>query len=200
MHRIKFPSFDAIKRISDGQPAHEIEKELKAKLNQDIIDQARKNLRSSDMADEKWTKPLLLLIEYDIIDGSKPGRIKLNRSLHLEHVLPEEWESVDGWKHFSKNKEAVDEYLNSAGNITLLISNKNSAIKNKPFKEKVKAYQGENLHTKNAQGITAFEITQKICEDYDDGIYQKEWNEEAMRARQEWFLDQVETILGIKDK
>ena len=200
LHRIKFPSFDAIRKISDGQPVHEIEKELNAQLSQDTIDQAGKNLRSSDMAKEKWAKPLLLLIEYNTLDDGKLTRVELDRRLHLEHVLPIDWKNVNEWnRHFYKKEEIVDQYLHSAGNITLLSGSKNSAIKNKPFNEKIKAYQGQNLRAKDAQGITPFEITQKICKDYDDGIYQKEWNEEAMRARQTWFLDEVETILGIKD-
>ena len=198
LHRIKFPSFDAIKGISEGQSIDEIKKGLNAKLDKDTIKKAKENLRSSDMANEKWAKPLLLLIEYHITEGGKPTRIELDKRLHLEHVLPVEWKNAAGWKHF--DKDVVNKYLHSAGNITLLSGSKNSAIKNIPFNEKVMAYQGENPNIKSTQGITPFEITKKICKEYNDNTYEKEWNEKAMCARQAWFLDQVETILGIKDK
>ena len=198
LHTIKFSSFDVIKGISEGRSVSQIKQGLEAKLDKDIIAKAKENLRSSDMATEKWAKPLLLLIEYEMTDDSKLTHLELDRNLHLEHVFPLEWENAIGWKHFSK--KVVDEYLHSAGNITLLSGSKNSAIKNESFSKKIKAYKGKNLSAKRAQGFTAFKITEKICKNYDKKRYGKKWNEKAMSARRTWFLNQVETILGIKGK
>jgi len=132
LSQIKQTSFNLIKWVKDGREISEIEKELDAKIASDgIIDLAKRNLSSEQLATEAWIKPLLLLIEYNLTDKSKASLIDLNADLHLEHVLPVKYNKYPEWSHISK--EIAGAWLNSAGNLTLLGGAKNIEASNNPF-------------------------------------------------------------------
>ena len=193
---VKQTSFNAIKKVGDGAPIEDIESMLEDKIAEyDIVQQVIQSLTSDAVAGAKWCKPLLLMMEYNAADYSKLSYIEWDRKIHLEHILPVENRKA-GWEHISESD--AFKYLNSGGNLTLLSGKKNIAASNKPFHIKMDAYKGRGLHGEHDEGITAFVITQKIVEDYHRGKYDKQWNEEAMRDRKKWFLEQAAKILDIK--
>ena len=195
---VKPITFEVIKAVKRRESLDEIRKILEKKIcnsEDNIVEQAIDNLRADSIAKDAWCKPLLMMMEYGATDDAKDTFVVLDQKVHLEHVLPVEHRGHKDWSHI--NVPIADKYLNSGGNLTLLSGKKNIAASNKPFHIKMNAYKGRGLHG-NEAGVTAFVITKKIVEDYHRGKYDKQWNEEAMRDRKKWFLEQAAKILDIK--
>lgn len=194
---VKSTTFEVIKAVKARKSPAEIEGILKAKIadtENDIIQQVGRNLRDNSIAKESWCKPLLMMMEYDATDDAKLAFVELDRKVHLEHVLPVEYRVHEEWSHIGDS--IADKYLHSGGNLTLLSGRKNIAASNSPFSNKIAAYKGGGLHGSDA-GVTAFEITQDIVHNFDRGTYGNQWNEDAMRDRKKWFLEQAARILEI---
>lgn len=196
LSQIKQTSFNLIKWIKDGRAIAEIEDELNKKLDSDsIIELAKRNLSSEQLATEAWIKPLLLLIEYNLTDNSKVSFVNLDSDLHLEHVLPVKYYKYQEWGHISKELSAG--WLNSAGNLTLLGGAKNIEASNNPFAVKMGVYKGKGKYDTKNDKITAFLMTQNILDDYTAGKYGGMWTREAMIDRWKWFFQEVGEILEI---
>ena len=186
---VKPTSFAIIKMVKDKKESiKSITKKMQDQMDDDeIADEAMENLESVSIADEKWCKPLLLLLEYKATNDKR--FIPLDKDLHLEHVLPVKHSKEKEWRHISE--QVAGKYLQSAGNLTLLSGKQNIIASNDSFDRKIQVYRGEG----GDQGMTALEITRTIVVDYDLGSEQ--WNEDSMRARKSWFLGEVENILKI---
>lgn len=196
LSQIKQTSFNLIKWIKEGRAIAEIEDELNKKLDSDsIIESAKRNLSSEQLATEAWIKPLLLLIEYNLTDNSKVLFVNLDSDLHLEHVLPVKYYKYQEWGHISKELSAG--WLNSAGNLTLLGGAKNIEASNNPFSVKMGVYKGKGKYDTKNDKITAFLMTQNILDDYTAGKYGGLWTREAMIDRWKWFFQEVGEILEI---
>lgn len=196
LSQIKQTSFNLIKWIKEGRAISEIEDELNNKLASDsIVDLAKRNLSSEQLATEPWIKPLLLLIEYNLTDKSKVSFVDLDADLHLEHVLPVKYYKYPEWSHITKDISAA--WLNSAGNLTLLGGAKNIEASNNPFVVKMEVYKGKGKYDTKNDKITAFLITQKILEDFNSDKYDGMWTHEAMIDRLKWFFQEVGEILEI---
>ena len=117
-----------------------------------------------------------------------------NRNIHLEHVLPQGYLKNAEWEHFHHD-EQVGDWINSGGNLTLLSGAKNISASNSGFEKKLNAYNGKGFHN-NEEGITSFQITQRIVNDYYTHRY-KNWEWEQIYTRWNWFCSQVEQILEI---
>ena len=191
LRQVKPLSFTIIKMVKDKKESiKSITKKMQDQMDDRIADEAMKNLASVSIADEKWCKPLLLLLEYKATNDKR--FIPLDKNLHLEHVLPVKHSKEKGWRHISK--QIAGEYLQSAGNLTLLSGEQNIIASNDSFDQKIRVYKG----VKGAEGMTALAITREIVGDYDRGRYNKQWNEDSMRDRKRWFLEKVEKILKIR--
>ncbi len=189
LSHVKSPSFKIIRQIKKNVSIKDMFEDAykDSKYNEEnLINEVSKKLQATDIASERWCKQLLLLIEYATKEEDSQYYIKLDNSIHLEHVIP--IKSHDGWEHITD--EVRDKYLNSAGNLTLLKGKKNSAASNKPFREKMEFYEGSE-DTK----ITSFNISRDILDVYRNG---QKWDETAMKDRKEWFIKEVGKVLGIK--
>ncbi len=189
--RVKQASFNIIKQVKNSTPVGEIWVTLEDKITKEkIIEKVIAQLKSNNIASEKWCKPLLLMLEYNETDNSKLSFIGTN-SVHLEHVLPI---SHNDGKWGDVGKDVAERYLHSGGNLTLLSGPKNIAVKNKSFSKKIDAYKGKGVYAADAQNVTAFMITQKIVQDFEK---KKEWDETAMKNRKEWFIKEAGKVLDI---
>ena len=187
---VKHISFTIIDMVKKGKSADDIIKEMQRKIHFDgIAAMVKINLAWSDIAREKWCKPLLLLLEHEATDDKR--FIPLNKDLHLEHVLPRGYSEETEWRHISE--QVAGKYLESAGNLTLLSGRKNIIASNDSFDRKIQVYRGLG----GDQGMTALAITSEIVGDYDRDRYNKQWNEDSMRDRKRWFLEETEKILKI---
>lgn len=196
LSQIKQTSFNLIKWVKENKLISEIEYELNAKIIDDkIIELAKQNLTSEQIASEAWIKPLLILMEYNVTDNSKLSFIELKSDLHLEHILPIKYEEFKEWNHITKSISA--KWINSAGNLTLLSGTKNIEARNHPFKTKLSIYRGKGKYDDKNDKITAFEITQNIVKDYDNNKFNKMWNETSMIDRWKWFFNEANELLDI---
>jgi uncharacterized protein with ParB-like and HNH nuclease domain len=196
LSQIKQTSFNLIKWIKEKKKISEISEELNKKLASDNIEFLVKSILTSEqISSESWCKPLLLLMEYNSTDSEKPSFIELDKNLHLEHVLPVKYEKFKEWNHITKEIAAI--WLNSAGNLTLLGGAKNIEASNNPFKLKMEVYKGKGKYDEKNEKITSFSITQRIVNDFESNIYNKEWNENSMIERWKWFFLEAGELLNV---
>lgn len=182
-NRIKQTSFNILQFVKDKRDIIDIKKLILNNLEkyEDYI----KSLDRRNIYNFKWHKPLLLAIEYAQQDNYQ--FIEINKDLHTEHILPNEWETENlDWRDKFSNEEA-DTYLNSLGNLTLLSGNKNIRASNRNYLDKKDIYNGTGL-----DGKTSFEITKKVMEDAPD-----KWTVKEIEARKNWLIKQVRNIFDI---
>ncbi len=194
---IKETSFDLIKELSKGSDASKIEEMLNKKIEEtNITPKLISDILRGNIRNERYLKPLLLMVEYEILEGEEANFIEINRTLHLEHILPEEYAKEKDWKK-DWNKEDANKILNTIGNFTLLNMKKNISAHNYKFSVKIPIYKGE-VKNKDLQGITKLQITQKIINDYEANTYNKRWNMDAVTDRRIFLLGKIQDILDIK--
>jgi len=184
--KIKQLSFNIIGWIKEKRSLEDIKNEIEAKMNTDDVIKWMKESLNEDVYGKSWLKPLLILIEYEQTDDSKITYVNpWERNLHVDHILPQKWNSVKDWK-MKWNEEQAKKWINKLGNLTLLSGRKNIRASNSSFGEKKKIYKGKGL-----DGTTAFLITQRI-------IDEKDWTEENVKKRHQWMVEQIENIFGVK--
>jgi len=194
--KVKQTSFNLIKWIKENKEISFIKDELDKKLDEDkIIQDVLESLSSKNVYNTPWLKPVLLMIEYNQTDTIIPF-VEMDRNLHIEHILPIEWEKYDDWKSYI-NKEIADKWINSIGNLTLLSGKKNIEASNNPFEDKINIYDGKGKYGIDDKKVTSFSITQKIRNDYNTNKFNKQWNEKAIINRWNWFLDEFEKLLAV---
>lgn len=104
--KIKQLSFNLIGWIKDKKPLNDIVSKIDEKMKEDkVLEKMRENL-NDEVYGESWLKPLLALIEYEQIEDSKSIRfIDLDRNVHVDHVLPQEWEKIDDWRRLWRDEK-----------------------------------------------------------------------------------------------
>ena len=192
--KVKQTSFNIINWIKQKETISSIKENLNKKIEQDgVLSEAVNNLRKKDIYYEKWIKPVLLMIEYHVGDGSNLNYIAWDNKLHTEHILPMNKKDSE-WNHITP--EVEEEFLHSIGNLTLLSGKKNIEASNAPFDEKLKVYEGKGKYEDKKEGITAFKITQKIVND-SKGNQFPIWDEKSIKSRRDWYFDKIKSILNI---
>ena len=192
---IKQTSFNIIGAIKDKKTIAEIDLIFETKLESDkVIEGVLRNL-SGNIYFESWVKPLFIMVEYNQIDDDFATWIEWDRYLQLEHIMPQTFAKKDEWNHITT--VIGNSYLHTAGNLTLLSCKKNIEAQNYSFVDKINIYQGLGKNLNKTDGISSFRICQKIVDDYNANKYNKEWTEQAMKDRYNWFINEIGTILNI---
>ncbi len=182
--KIKQPSFNIVRWLKDGIEVKEIAKRLDKKMRKDDVEKwLDESLDDSEVYGASWLKPVLVLVEYNQTDDSKPTFIPIDRNLHVDHVLPQKWDSTSQWRQLWKKEEA-NQHLNSLGNITLLSGKKNIKASNSPFDEKKRIYRG-----KGYDGMTGFRISQRI-------VRKRKWTPQRVRERAKWLKGEIRKVLN----
>lgn len=196
LSKIKQTSFNMIKWVKEKKTIDQIQVELDKKAEEDrVIKDAIDSLNSINVYNTPWIKPLFLMIEYNQTDITLPF-IPLSKDLHIEHILPEKYHKFSEWNQVI-TKDVAKEWLNRPGNMTLLNGSKNIEASNNPFDKKINVYQGRGLYSDKDTKISGFSISQKIVNEYKQDLYEKKWNETAIKARWNWFCDEVEKLISI---
>jgi uncharacterized protein with ParB-like and HNH nuclease domain len=175
-------SFSLIKMVKKKAPLSQIKEEINQKMKEDNVIKWIKEDVNYDAYGLTWLKPLLILIEYGQTDES--AFIEYGRNLHIDHILPEEWEKKGYWKK-KWSKDNANYWLNKIGNLTLLSGKKNISASNEEFPEKKRIYKG-----KGHDGTTAFEITKRITKE-------SKWSEKEVKKRQKWLTKEIKEILKL---
>jgi uncharacterized protein with ParB-like and HNH nuclease domain len=196
--KIKQTSFNIIKWLKENRTLEFIKSELELNLSQnDTIRRATENLKG-DIYYESWCKPLLFMIEYQQTDDSSLNFFEMSDTkIQVEHILPRAYKSNVEWNTKFEGNDTISNWINTGGNLTLLSGKKNRDASNYSFEKKIIAYNGKGYYAEDSEGITAFRITQNIVNHYNDNTYNKQWNEQSIIDRWNWFCGQVEVILDI---
>ena len=196
--KIKQTSFNIIKWLKENRTLEFIKGELELNLSQnDTIRRATENLKG-DIYYESWCKPLLFMIEYQQTDDSSLNFFEMSDTkIQVEHILPQKYKSNIEWNTKFEGNETISKWINTGGNLTLLSGKKNRDASNYSFDKKIIAYNGKGYYADDSEGITAFRITQNIVNHYNDNTYNKQWTEQSIIDRWNWFCGQVEVILEI---
>lgn len=195
LSRIKQTSFNVLKWLKEKKPLNEIKHELEKVLKENKVQERVESALAGSIYQEPWGKPLLTLIEYNQIDN--PDFIELSdRNIHAEHILPQNYFDVYGWKEVIEDDRDASIYVNSLGNMTLLSGKKNIEASNDSFENKISIYQGKGKHGASDDKITSFRITQNIFDDYNHKKIEK-WNIDTIQARGKQLLKEIEEILQI---
>lgn len=126
-------------------------------------------------------KVILYLLELSLKDNKYSTILGEFNRYQLEHIMPKKWETH--WQEVAnKMKDAPGDVLKRMGNLTLLSSPLNNAIKNL-------AWQDKKAGNKKGDGLIEYSKDMKIfSEDY---LNLKEWNEESINARGEFLAEQA---------
>ncbi|KNE15691.1 DUF262 domain-containing protein [Helicobacter pylori] len=166
-----------------------------------ITQHFKENLRDDHLYEKykkssrrSWLKPILILVEYFMIDDPKPKRIQTN-DFQVEHILPQEPTLLSQWaKDFSEEEREC--YTHSLANLTLLGGTKNKEASNLDFKDKKKIYMGEEIRLnkkKPFKVMTCYNITKDIAYSYT------EWTPKSLETRKEKLIQIIESVLLPRD-
>jgi uncharacterized protein with ParB-like and HNH nuclease domain len=190
--QIKQSSFNMLKWIKDKQPLDFIKSELNKKMEDDRIGPfVLSNLRS-DVYEQSWFKPVLLILEYAQSDNSNKSFIELSSNVHVEHIIPRKFKKFDEWSHI--DDDFFDTYGNSIGNLTLLSGSKNIEASNNSFLTKTNVYKGLGKNNNKSNGVTGFEITKLIINENIDSNSGIIWGPDNTISRWNWFCDEFTKV------
>jgi uncharacterized protein with ParB-like and HNH nuclease domain len=193
--QIKQSSFNVLKWIKEKKDLKFIASELRAKILEDKIEERVRDSLKGPVYNEPWFKPLLLQVEYAQTDASRVSFIEMSVDLHVEHIVPSEFQKHKEWGHISEKD--FERYGNSIGNLTLLSGSKNIEASNNPFHLKLDIYRGLGKNKSKKMGLTGFEITKKIVNEHTVDGSISDWTMGDIKKRWNWFCEEVESILEI---
>lgn len=193
--KIKQTSFNLIKWIKEKKLINEVKQELEKVIKDNKVqNRLESNLIGQTYLDA-WCKPLLILIEYNQTD--KSDFISMgDRNIHVEHILPQGFNEVYGWKHMIEDERNAEDIVHSLGNLTLLSGKKNIEASRNAFENKISIYQGKGKYGESDDKVSSFRITQKLFDDYNSDE-QKKWNFEGIDQRKQFYFKELENILNI---
>src|SRR5690606_33487673 len=119
-----------------------------------------------------WIKPLLFIVENHQSDSPTKLNMK-DRDIHVEHILPQKFDTLYGWKEMIEDKDYSKTLIHTLGNLTLLSGKKNIEARNNPYHDKIKTYKGKGLYGTDDQKITSFRISQKLVDEYNENMFGK---------------------------
>lgn len=193
LNQIKQTSFNLIHAICEKVSIDEIDEMLQKSLISKRTFIKFYDSLDNDVYGEKFLKPLLLSLEYYKREVLDETFYKIDNAIHLDHILPRGFESVDDWNHIEK-AEAFS-YINKLGNLALLQNVKNEKALNCGFSNKISIYKGLNKVNENETGYSSFDTTIQLISDYEK--YGKKWSIESIKSRQNNLIEQIEGMLGI---
>lgn len=210
LNTIKQTSFKLIEDITNKDSIDKIEKDLNSLINSKKMVKKVYEALNSEVYNEKFLKPLLLSIDYKIRENKNTTFYKIDKELHMDHILPRAYRKEHDWDYI-ENKEEADSYLNTLGNMALLHFSKNEECENYGFETKMRIYQGKNEDGSNKSGITSFETTRVIISDaekdaqrrmIESGSNKKEyiWNVENINKRKKYLINLIEEMLDITEE
>jgi uncharacterized protein with ParB-like and HNH nuclease domain len=192
LNGIKQTSFNLIEAIVDKKSIEEIKEMLDRFIySKRLIRDVYQNL-NDDVYGQNFLKALLLSVEYEVREKTNTGFYKIDNNIHLDHILPQQFDKkMNEWTNIENIAEAKT-YIHKLGNLALLQGGKNEEALNHGFELKMKIYQGED---KKESGITAFDTTKTIIDNYNKGDIN--WDIEHIESRQEYLMSLIENMLDI---
>ena len=194
LNGIKQTSFNLIDAIVDKKPIDEINEMLdKFIYGKRLIRDVYQSL-NDDVYGQNFLKALMLSIEYEIREKTNVGFYKINNSIHIDHILPQQFDKrLDEWKNID-DVALAKTYIHKLVNLALLLGSKNEEALNHGMNVKMNIYQGKD---KNESGVTAFDTTKTIIDNYNKGDV--DWDVSHIVDRQKYLIGLIENMLDISE-
>ncbi len=194
LNGIKQTSFNLIEAIVNKKSIDEINEMLdKFIYGKRLIRDVYQNL-NDDVYGQNFLKALMLSIEYEIREKTNVGFYKINNFIHIDHILPQQFDKrIEEWKNI-EDVSLAKTYIHKLGNLALLLGSKNEEALNHGMNVKMDIYQGKD---KNESGITAFDTTKKIIDNYNKGDIV--WDVSHIIDRQKYLIGFIENMLDISE-
>ena len=194
LNGIKQTSFNLIDAIVDKKTIDEINEMLdKFIYGKRLIRDVYQNL-NDDVYGQNFLKALMLSIEYEIREKTNVGFYKINNSIHIDHILPQQFDKrLDEWKNID-DVALAKTYIHKLGNLALLLGSKNEEALNHGMNVKMNIYQGKD---KNESGVTAFDTTKTIIDNYNKGDV--DWDVSHIVDRQKYLIGLIKNMLDISE-
>ncbi|MCL2859281.1 MAG: DUF262 domain-containing protein [Oscillospiraceae bacterium] len=194
LNQIKQMSFNVIADIVNKKDLNDIEQMLERMIQEKrMINAVYEALNGEYVYWEKWLKPLMLSLDYELRENMNTTFINIDNKLHMDHILPKAFKSEKDWDYI--NEAEGKEVLDTLGNMALLSDVKNKEALNKGFSEKIKTYKGLDKNGEIKSGFTTFETTIKIVSDYS--VTGEKWDINKIKERKEFLISQIEKMLDI---
>ena len=194
LNGIKQTSFNLIDAIVDKKTIDEINEMLdKFIYGKRLIRDVYQNL-NDDVYGQNFLKALMLSIEYEIREKTNVGFYKINNSIHIDHILPQQFDKrLDEWKNID-DVALAKTYIHKLGNLALLLGSKNEEALNHGMNVKMNIYQGKD---KNESGVTAFDTTKTIIDNYNK--CDVNWDVSNIINKQKYLIGLIENMLDISE-
>ncbi len=180
--RIKQTSFNIISAIKKRRSISEIKDLMKKNLEKyETTQDFKSNLSSCNVYQYAWCKSVLFVCEYFSTDNDKVNFLPLDKSIWIEHILPET--PTDEWKkNFSD--EQIEKLTHCIGNLTPLSLRKNVQARNYSFTKKKETYSAKD------NVATSFYITQQVLQN-------DSWQPKNIEDRQTEIIGKLYSLFDI---
>ena len=156
-----------------------------------VPERAVQNLMG-DCYSQSWCRYALAKYEYELADAGVDRMIPFDKTVQIEHILPQRMTATEWTSVF--DPQSHDRWVNTIGNLTLLIGNarqikssKNQQASNKPFSDKLRVYMGLAQN----DGVSAFHMTSGL-----NNV--AEWTPKVIEDRQENVVKTLAQAWGIE--
>ncbi len=131
VNHLKSPTYSIVEKIYHGQ---DYAQDIKDNLKEISHDELKEILLDINVIKSQGARGICYLIA--TLNHNQDDNIPINESLHVEHILPQEWTKYkyEGWGEH--NNEQVQSLLDSIANLVLLEGKINIKASNRFFKEK----------------------------------------------------------------
>lgn len=187
LNGIKQTSFKIIEYIVDKHSINDIEKEIQKSIASRKMIKKTYEALDDEVFNEKFLKPLMLSLEYEIRERTNTTFYPIDNNLHMDHILPRAYSKKEAWDYIT---DEVKPYINTLGNMALLLSDKNEEALNCGFDEKKRIYKGLDKDGNLATGVTTFETSRVVIE-------KAEWDLNTIKERKEYLINLIEKMLNI---
>lgn len=183
--RIKQTSFNIIAEIKKASPIERIKTILLKNLEKyETTQNFITNLESENVYQFNWCKSVLFVYEYFSTDNNKVNFLPLDKTVWIEHILPETVNNDSPWRN-NFTQEEIDKSTHCIGNLTPLSLRKNVQAQNFSFEKKKKAYgEKDNI-------ATSFYITQQI-------LSKDRWTADEIKNRKNEIIDKLKQVFIIE--
>ena len=154
------------------------------------------NLRSDDVYDTSFLKPLMLSVDYFYEKDESDKYKEFDKEVQIDHIIPQKYLSnLNDWGYLTKNNQSketkkVNAKINTLGNMALLSAKMNINAKNYGFARKCEIYEGSET---NDGEKTGFKTTQPI-------INEKTWNLEKVDKRCNFLIKEISNLLVLDEE
>lgn len=191
LNGIKQTSFNLIEAIANKVPLEDIKTITNSFILRNKIITNVYNALDGNVYGESFLKPLMLSIDYKVREKLLTEFYPADKEIHMDHILPKKYyEKPEEWKYIT-DKEDTLPYLNTIGNMALLLGKKNEEALNFGVPTKLEIYLGDDS---KKTGRTAFDTTNWVVDEFKN---EGKWTVESIENRRIKLITEIEDMLDI---